>query len=112
MSISSIFVLLYYYVFFNISALVVTNFAWLWIFLLAIFSTVIPSFMIAEAIHRIGGAQTGVVGMLGPIITIFLAIWILNEPFEFMHLIGLILILAGIFILSVKKPKKHQGGVT
>lgn len=106
MSISSIFVLAYYFVFFDISQLEVSNLAWLWIFLLAIFSTIIPSFMMAEAIHRIGGAQTGVVGMLGPIITIALAAWILNEPFGWIHVIALGFILAGISLLTIKHTKK------
>jgi drug/metabolite transporter (DMT)-like permease len=62
--------------------------------------------MMAEAIHRIGGAQTGVVGMLGPIITIALAAWILNEPFGWIHVIGLGFILAGISLLTIKHTKK------
>ncbi len=107
MSISSIFVLAYYFFAFDISQLQVTNQAWLWISLLAIFSTVIPSFMIAEAIHRIGGSQTGVVGMLGPIMTIAVAASVLNEPFGWSHAIGLVFILVGISILTLK-PKKTQ----
>ncbi len=89
MSISSVFVLIYYFIFFDISAIDISAEAWLWVFLLAIISTVLPSFMIAEAIHKIGGAQTSVVGMLGPVFTIAIAAWILDEPFGISHLIGL-----------------------
>lgn len=103
MTVSSIFVLAYYFTFFDFSALRVTDEAWLWLFLLAIFSTVIPSFMIAEAIHRIGPAQTGIIGTLGPIMTIFLAIWILNEPFTIYHAIGMVLVTVGVSILTLKK---------
>ncbi len=56
MSISSVFVLIHFAIFQDFSDLVVTNMAWLWLFLLAVFSTVIPSFMISEAIHKIGPA--------------------------------------------------------
>lgn len=106
MSVSSVFVLVYYFTFFDFSALHVTTEAWLWLFMLAVFSTVIPSFMIAEAIHRIGPAQTGIIGTLGPIMTIFLAIWILHEPFTVYHAIGMILVTAGVTLLTLKKPEE------
>jgi drug/metabolite transporter (DMT)-like permease len=107
MTVSSVFVLIYYFAFFDFSALVITREAWLWLFLLAIFSTVIPSFMIAEAIHRIGPAQTGIIGTLGPIMTIFLAIWILHEPFTVYHAIGMILVTLGVTLLTFKKSEKN-----
>ncbi len=103
MSISSLLVLIYFFSLVNPADLIITTKAWLWLGLLAIFSTVIPSFMVAEAIHRIGGTQTGIIGMLGPIFTLVLAVWILNEPFGWSHIIGLSLVLSGIFILSIKK---------
>lgn len=106
MSISSLFVLGYYAIFFDYSALQMTAKAWLWVFLLAIFSTVIPSFMIAEAIHRIGPAQTSIIGTLGPVVTIILAIWILHEPFTWGHAIGVFLVIGGVMILTVSKNQK------
>ncbi|MFK5985450.1 MAG: EamA family transporter [Pseudomonadota bacterium] len=72
-------------------------------FLLAIFSTVIPSFMITEAINRIGPTQTGIVGTLGPIFTIALAIYLLNEPFSLTILAGIIMVISGVMILIYKK---------
>ncbi|WP_038070537.1 DMT family transporter [Hydrogenovibrio kuenenii] len=105
MTASSLFVLAYYFTFFDFSALTTTEEAWLWLFLLAVFSTVIPSFMIAEAIRRIGPAQTGIIGTLGPIMTIFLAIWILHEPFTVYHAIGMILVTLGVTLLTFKKTK-------
>lgn len=100
MIVSSIFVLFYYAVFFDYSGLSITLLAWLWIVLLAIFSTVIPSFMIAEAIAKIGPAQTGVIGTLGPMVTIVLAIWFLNEPFTVFHALGIGLVISGVTVLA------------
>jgi drug/metabolite transporter (DMT)-like permease len=77
----------------------------LWTFLLAIFSTVIPSFMISEAIARLGPAQTGIIGSLGPVFTIALAVWILAEPFTLSHLIGFTLVMIGVGVLTLKRPK-------
>jgi len=74
----------------------------LWTFLLAIFSTVIPSFMISEAIARLGPAQTGIIGSLGPLFTIGLAVWILAEPFTLWHLLGFTLVMLGVGFLTLK----------
>ena len=77
----------------------------LWTFLLAIFSTVIPSFMISEAIARLGPAQTGIIGSLGPLFTIGLAVWILAEPFTLWHLLGFSLVMLGVGLLTIKQKK-------
>ena len=106
MTVSSIFVLLYYAMLFDYSSLSVTNMAWLWVILLAIFSTVIPSFMLAEAIAKIGPAQTGVIGTLGPVVTILLAVWFLKEPFTLYHAAGIALVIAGVTVLSRGKSNE------
>jgi len=100
---SSIIVLVYYAIFFNYNALIVTSLAWVWLVLLAIFSTVIPSFMIAEAIAKIGPAQTGIIGTLGPMVTIVLAVFILNEPFSLYHALGISLVIGGVTVLARAK---------
>ncbi|MEA3404909.1 MAG: DMT family transporter [Pseudomonadota bacterium] len=106
MAISSGFVLLHYLLFNDFSDLEVSSMAWLWLFLLAIISTVIPSFMISEAIARIGPAQTGIIGTLGPMVTIVLAVWVLQEPFGFWHAVGLVLVVSGVSWLSYQPKKK------
>jgi drug/metabolite transporter (DMT)-like permease len=103
MSVSSVFVLLYYLIFFNFDTLLVTTSAWFWVVLLAVFSTVLPSFLISEAIAKIGPAQTGVVGTLGPMMTIGLAIFILDEPFSIYHALGIVLVMTGVILLTIKK---------
>ncbi len=105
MTISSFFVLLHFGLFGDFTNLSITPMAWFWLGLLAIFSTVIPSFMISEAIAKIGPAQTGIVGMLGPIVTMGLAITILNEPFTVWHALGMVLVIGGVAILTIRsKP--------
>ncbi len=96
---SCLFGLLYGAIVIDWAILVISNTAWLWIVMLVIFSTVIPSFMMTEAISRIGPAQTGVVGMLGPVFTITLAIYLLNEPFTMMIAVGVILMMLGVLNL-------------
>ncbi|WMP16124.1 DMT family transporter [Thiothrix lacustris] len=72
---------------------------WGYAILLSVFSTVLPSFMISEAIARIGAAKTSIVGTVGPVFTILLAVWLLGEPFGWFHLAGMVLVMYGVSLL-------------
>jgi len=106
MSVSSVFVLIYYGVFFTWRNLNISNQAWVFVACLAIVSTVIPSFMLSEAIARVGSARTGIVGTLGPVITIALAVVILHESFTLNHAMGAALVMLGVMLLTIKLPNK------
>lgn len=69
---------------------------------MAFFSTVLPTFLIAEAIKRIGANRTSLVGSLGPIFTIGLGAWFLGEAVHWIQLIGAALVLAGVTLVSLK----------
>ncbi|MBL1241781.1 MAG: DMT family transporter [OCS116 cluster bacterium] len=77
----------------------------LWLsFITAIIGTVIPSYLLAEAVNRIGSGPTSISIGIGPIFTSIFAVLTLGESFTFYHLIGTILVIGGIFLLSqVKK---------
>jgi len=100
---SSVFVFIHAAYFVDYSSLHISNIAWFWLLLLAVFSTVIPSFMMTEAIHRIGPTHTGVVGTLGPIFTIVLAIYWLNEPFTLAIFFGFLMVVIGVLLIMIKK---------
>ncbi|VVH52486.1 Permease of the drug/metabolite transporter (DMT) superfamily [uncultured Gammaproteobacteria bacterium] len=103
MSASSMFVLFFYFLLFDFSQVSISHNAWLWVFLLATVSTVIPSFLISEAIHRISPLQTSIVGMLGPIVTIILAVFILSEPFGIHQILGVSLVVLGVGFLTFRR---------
>jgi drug/metabolite transporter (DMT)-like permease len=64
--------------------------------LLAVFATVLPSFLVNAGLARIGPQATAMVSTLSPLITIFLAIEILGEPFTLIDALGTALVIAGI----------------
>ncbi len=66
---------------------------------MAIFSTIIPVFMQSAAIKHIGAAHASMVGMLGPVATIFMGWAILDEIFSAWQLLGAVLVIAGIALL-------------
>lgn len=86
----------------DLGDLLIQSDAWLYAFLLAIFSTVLPSYIMAEVISRIGASKMSIVGTLGPLFTILIAVIVLNEPFGWSHLIGLLLVIGGVSLLGKK----------
>ncbi len=75
---------------------------WLLSFLLAIFCTLIPSFLTAEAINRIGATRMSITGSVGPVFTIFIAVVFLGEDFGWEHIVGLFLVLIGVGLLRTR----------
>jgi drug/metabolite transporter (DMT)-like permease len=69
---------------------------------LALAATVVPTFLIVEGIQLVGAGNSGIIGFIGPVWTIFLANWLLNEPITFMQLIGTAIVLLGVFLISWK----------
>ena len=69
----------------------------------AVFCTVLPVFITMMAIARVGAPVASLAGMIGPVSTLFLAGWILDEPITAIQLLGTALVLAGIYLLSTKK---------
>lgn len=67
---------------------------------LAVVCTVLPSFMLSEAIGRIGPARTSAAGNVGPVVTTVMAVWILGEPFGVPQAAGLGLILFGVGLIG------------
>lgn len=86
----------------QISDLWAGKLVWFHCFMLSFFCTVIPSFMVTEAIARIGATRTTILGSAGPVFTIVIAVFTLGEPFTYSHLVGIILVLCGVFLVSKK----------
>ena len=68
---------------------------------IAVFATVIPSYLISASISRVGAGVTAVIGALGPVSTITLAILFLNEKLTLIQVLG-----AGIILIGVLQVKR------
>jgi drug/metabolite transporter (DMT)-like permease len=77
----------------------------IWLSLLnASLGTAVPVLLVMMAIERIGPTATAQTGMVGPLSTIFLGVWLLGEPFTPWLAAGTLLVLAGIFVFT--RPAK------
>ena len=70
---------------------------------MALVSTLIPSFLVSMAIDRLGASVFSVFGSLGPISTITLAYFFLNEQITNIQVLGMMVVIAGVTIISKKK---------
>jgi len=68
--------------------------------MLAIPCTVLPSFMISEAIGRVGPGLTSAMGGIAPLATALFAVIVLSEPFGWPHAVALALTTIGVLLLS------------
>ena len=70
----------------------------LWLSLLnAIACTVLPVLLVMMAIERIGPGLTAQTGMIGPMSTLLMGVWLLDEPFNIWIIAGTLLVLSGVF---------------
>ncbi len=69
---------------------------------MAIVSTVLPTWLIAEAIRRLGANTSSLVGSLGPVFTIGLGALILGEPVHWIQLAGAALVLVGVMLVTLR----------
>jgi len=69
---------------------------------MAVVSTVVPVFLTAEALRRVGANTVAIVGALGPVSTIFLGWLGLEEVMTPIQLAGVGLVLAGVLAVSLK----------
>jgi drug/metabolite transporter (DMT)-like permease len=72
---------------------------------IAVFSTVLPAFMLAAAIHRIGASHTSIIGGIGPVSTIALAAVFLGESMNALQMAGAALVITGVLLLGILRRK-------
>ena len=78
-----------------------------WIcFLMAVFSTIIPSFLIADAIKKMDANVVGVIGSLGPVSTITMSIFFLGELLYPEQFVGGLIIVCGVVYMGIMKGRE------
>lgn len=73
---------------------------------MALFATVIPTFMTAQGIKWIGADNAAIVGSVGPVVTIFMAYSFLGESITTLQVMGTVFVMAGVLMISLKGGAK------
>lgn len=76
---------------------------WWYGILLAIIATVLPSFMLASGMKRIGSNNVAIISAIGPVSTIIQAHFILGEKIFTAQIAGTILVIIGVILIGYKR---------
>jgi drug/metabolite transporter (DMT)-like permease len=74
--------------------------------------TFVPVLLVMMAIERIGPGLTAQTGMIGPMSTILMGVFILGEPFNGWIIVGTVLVLSGVYLVTrfgAPKPTNKTG---
>lgn len=71
--------------------------------LMAILSTIIPSFLVSKSIKIIGSSNFSIIASIGPVSTIVLAYVFLGEQLSIYQFVGTVIVIAGVFLVSKAK---------
>jgi drug/metabolite transporter (DMT)-like permease len=85
------------------SALELPGKVWLYAILLATFTTVLPLFIQAEALKRVGAAEFALIGALGPVSVAVTSALGLDERFTWIQAVGGALVISGVLLVSLKR---------
>jgi len=76
---------------------------WLYVILLATVCTVLPVFLVAEALKRIGANHFALIGGLGPVTTVLADFALLEGALTPLQLLGGALVVAGVLLVTLTK---------
>jgi drug/metabolite transporter (DMT)-like permease len=106
MSIAAISVLVHYSVQFPIYQLFNQSIKiYILSFSMAIFSTVIPVFLLSQGIKRIGSQRSAIISSLGPVSTLYLANIFLGEIVSSSEIVGTIVLISGVLLISTSNKE-------
>lgn len=102
MSFACMGVLIHFFVASDDSLLGLPLIVYVYAFLMATISTIIPSYLVSSGINRIGSNNIAVLASLGPLSTILQAYYFLNEQISLLQMAGTIFILGGVLLIAWK----------
>ena len=71
--------------------------------IIAVFATVIPSYLISAGISKLGSSRVAILGAMGPVSTITLAYFFIGEELSLIQIVGAAVIVLGVFQVKGSK---------
>ena len=85
------------------AALELPGMVWIYVVLLATVCTVLPVFLVAEALKRIGANHFALIGALGPVTTVLADFALLDGSLTALQLAGGALVITGVLLVTMKR---------
>jgi drug/metabolite transporter (DMT)-like permease len=87
----------------DVGALALPNVVWVYAAILGTFSTVLPVFLQAEALRRIGATEFALIGAISPVSVAVMSALGLDEPFGARQAAGAALVIFGVLLVSLQR---------
>ena len=87
----------------SVSALNLPATLWWYVALLVTVCTVMPVFLVAEALKRIGANHFALIGALGPVTTVLADFFLMDGALSPVQIVGGALVISGVLLVSVKR---------
>lgn len=87
----------------SVSALDLPATLWWYLLLLVTVCTVLPVFLVAEALKRIGANHFALIGALGPVTTVLADYLLMEGALSPVQIVGGALVISGVLLVSVKR---------
>ena len=82
--------------------------AWTYILAMAVLISLLGNPMIVVAVKSVGPTVASIVGVLEPVVSVLLGVFLLKEPFGFRSVIGAVLVLSASVLLALEKEEEGQ----
>lgn len=76
---------------------------WWYVLLLVTVCTVMPVFLVAESLKRIGANHFALIGALGPVTTVLADFFLMDGALSAVQVVGGALVISGVLLVSVKR---------
>jgi drug/metabolite transporter (DMT)-like permease len=96
-------VVLQFVAFERVSSLELPHDVWVYAIAIGTFCTVLPVFLQAEALRRIGATEFALVGAVSPVSVAIMSALGLGEPFGLPQIAGAALVIGGVLLVSLKR---------
>ena len=103
MTIASIPAVVQFFALEPLAALELPAAVWWYAIIMASLSTVLPVFLQAEALKRIGANHFALIGAVGPVSVAVTSALGLDEPFGWIQAVGALLVILGVVLVSMKR---------
>ncbi|MBI3371618.1 MAG: DMT family transporter [Betaproteobacteria bacterium] len=103
MIVSTLPVALQFFILEPVSALDLPSSVWWYAAVMATFSTVVPGFLVAEALKRVGANHFALIAAVGPVSVAITSALGLDEPFTWLQMAGGMLVISGVLLVSLKQ---------
>jgi len=85
------------------AALALPGIVWFYAIVLATVCTVLPVFLVAESLKRIGASQFALIGALGPVTTVLADFMLLDGKLSSLQMLGGVLVIGGVLLVTLRK---------